>query len=108
MKAKVFIDGISYRYHAEGVFYGNKIVVLKDSQINLNSKFTIKFPSSISSLRMDRTIVSSKGGLLVDVEFDTPTAVAKFVTGGSRDGYTTWKLQKGKYLKDYVAEAHSK
>lgn len=90
-------------YHAEGIYFKNKIVVKKGSIIKLemsNAK-SFKITDKILSLRNNPEIVDKNGNVLKDLEFNSPTSAAIFVCGYSVNGFLSWHVEKHINLKKY-------
>nr|WP_255699060.1 DUF4357 domain-containing protein [Luteimonas sp. Y-2-2-4F] len=83
----------------------NGIVVLKGSQAAANIRpSAADYPWIINSreqLVKDGTLVRSKEALVFqeDHEFSSPSAAAAIVHGGTANGRTAWKDEKGRTLK---------
>jgi len=102
---EVFIDGRKYDYHAKAKYEDHKITVLKGSVINMHTvDVSKKMSGSVLELRSDRSVVSDSGELLLDITFETPSSAAQFVTGGIRNGFDTWKIEKHTTLGSYLTE----
>ena len=101
MKKKVFLKGRGYE--ASGTYSDGKITVHKGSKLGYPSSANFKRNKIAYMLREDSSIVKD-GVVINDCAFESPSTAAQFVTGGSRNGYDTWKVDKGvsigKYLED--------
>ena len=89
-------DGL---YEANAIMNGSNVTVLKGSRINTKNSEGFKPSDKISNLRCDNTIVDMNGQLLRDVDFDTLSTAATFVTGRIANGMIVWKTEDGKYVR---------
>jgi hypothetical protein len=84
----------------------NGIVVLKDSQAAASLRpSAASYPWIVNSreqLLKDGVLASSKEALVFqqDYEFSSPSAAAAIVHGGTANGRTAWKNEKGQTLKE--------
>lgn len=101
MKQKVFIKGRGYE--ATATYEDGKMVVHKGSKIGVPTTAKFKRTKKAYALREDNEIVRD-GVVIKECIFDSPSTAAQFITGGSRNGYDTWKVEKGyslgKFLED--------
>ena len=89
-------DGL---YEAYANFENNVVTVLRGSRINTRNSKGYKPSEKIASIRRDSNIVDSQGYLLKDVEFETLSTAATFVTGRTANGMIVWKTEDGKYVR---------
>ena len=83
-----------------------KFAVLAGSQIDLDvqcgtkAKPTQRLEGLRASLRAEGALADDGGAwrLARDVSFDTPSAAAVFVLGGSQNGWTEWVSEDGRTL----------
>ena len=101
MKQKVFLKGRGYE--ATATYEDGKMVVHKESKIGVPTTAKFKKTKKAYALREDNEIVRD-GVVIKECIFDSPSTAAQFITGGSRNGYDTWKVKKGyslgKFLED--------
>ena len=101
MKIEIFIKGRSYE--ASATYEDGIIRIHKGSKIGFPAKANFKKINKAYAFREDCKIV--KDGIVIkECTFDSPSTAAQFITGGSRNGYDAWKIEKGyslgKYLED--------
>ncbi len=101
MEKKVFLKGRGYS--AAGTFVDGKLIVHKGSTLGYPASANFKKSKLAYRLREDESIVKN-GVVIKDYVFDSPSTAAQFITGGSRDGYITWKVDKGLYLGKYLED----
>ena len=89
-------DGL---YEASAILNGTVITVLKGSRINTNNSAGYKPSEEVSSLRRDKTRVDIHGYLLEDIDFNSLSAAATFVTGRIANGMIVWKTEDGKNVR---------
>lgn len=89
---KIFAKGRT-GYRAQGWYDNNIVTVMKGSIVS--SKYSEKLPTKILRLRQDKTIVSEKGELLVDLKFNSSSTAAAFVSGNISNGLRVWKTENG-------------
>ena len=90
-----------------------KFAVLAGSQIDLDvqcgtkAKPTQRLEGLRASLRAEGALADDGGAwrLARDVSFDTPSAAAVFVLGGSQNGWTEWVSEDGRTLSVVYREA---
>ena len=87
-------------HYATGKYNGMTLTVLKGSTINKFLQFK-DMPKSIIDLRTNPKIVNDEGVTQKDIEFNSPTSAAQFVTGRSVNGYIAWRIDDKISLKDY-------
>lgn len=90
---------------ARGVYTSEGFVVLKGS-VGRSAMTDALADSTAARLRQkilhgkDVEISGEQFTLLTDRLFQTPSAAAKFITGGSKNGWITWKTADGQTLHD--------
>ena len=104
MKIHLYIKGRQYDYRAEGIYDDGSMVVKKGSTINIHSDAKSNLGADVENMRENKELVANDGSLIKDCKFVSPSAAAKFVTGGSRNGYDTWKNEEGKTLGEILEE----
>ena len=102
MKIEIYIKGRDY--YATGYYNDGEVTVSKGSTIKYIESKSFKMNEAAKIARNDSEKVKD-GSLLINCIFSSPSTAAQFVTGGSRDGYDTWKVEKGVSLGDFL-EAH--
>ena len=109
MKQKVFLKGRGYE--AIATYEDGKMTVHKGSKLGYPASANFKRSKQAYSLRDDNKIVND-GIVIKECTFDSPSTAAQFITGGSRNGYDTWKVEKGyslgKFLEDKGIRAQNK
>ena len=96
MKVPVRTKGRNNTYDANGIYFGNCIIVLKGSRIT--NKSSDKISPVAASIRNNPEYVSEEMVLLQNVEFSSASIAAAFVTGNISNGLRVWKLQDGRNL----------
>lgn len=102
MTKEIFITGRDYK--ATGLYVDGRIVVNKGSHIKYPTTNGFIPNESALSKRNDPKFVRD-GIVIEECTFDSPSTAAQFVTGGSRNGYDTWKISKGYSLGQFLEEA---
>ena len=101
MKQDLFIKGRGYE--AFSTYEDGKVIVHVGSQLNYPKTCSFRKNTIAFAMREDPSIV--KDGIVIkECEFDSPSTAAQFITGGSRNGYDTWKVRKGYSLGNYLQE----
>ncbi len=98
---KVFLKSRSGRYEAVDEYCADtrKLIVKAGSRVSENVSVG-KFRSAKVVLKV-RTSGCLKNGILIkDMEFNSPSTVANFVTGSSTNGMLAWKDSNGNALKN--------
>ena len=99
MEQKIYIKGRDY--FAEGRYIDGQVLVCKDSKIKSIDSIKFKMNEAAKIARNDTSVVLDDT-VLKDYLFNSPSTAAQFVTGGSRDGYDTWKVEKCLSLGEYL------
>lgn len=85
-------------YSATASFENGKVTVLQGSTINrLNAK-GFNPPTKVLNLRNTESLFDGSI-LLEDIDFDSLSTAATFVTGRVANGKIVWKTEDGKYVK---------
>ena len=101
MKKEIFIKG--HGYEARATYEDGVIRVHKGSKIGFPTTAKFKRTKEAYKLREDAEIV--KDGIVIkECSFNSPSTAAQFITGGSRNGYDTWKVEKGYSLGRYLED----
>ena len=100
MKLDVYLNSRNGLFKAEATYNDGEVVVKKGSIINLNHGEKFKPNSMIMNLLNDSDIVDCTGVLLKNVEFNSLSAAATFVTGRVSNGLITWRTKDGKKIRD--------
>lgn len=101
MKEEIYITGRDYR--ASATYEDGRIIVHVGSQLNYPKTTAFKTNEIAYSARNDATKV--KDGIVIEeCVFDSPSTAAQFITGGSRNGYDTWKIRKGYSLGAFLQD----
>ena len=101
MKEEIFITGRNYK--ASATYDDGRIVVHVGSQLNYPKTTDFKPNEKAYAARKDETLVRD-GIVIKECVFDSPSTAAQFITGGSRNGYDTWKVKKGYSLGAFLQE----
>lgn len=101
MKQDVFIKGREYEAYA--TYESGKITVHKGSKLGFPRTAAFKRTKQAYSLRDDKSFVRD-GIVIKDCVFNSPSTAAQFITGGSRNGYDTWKVKKGYPLGRFLED----
>ena len=78
-------------YSAEATYQEDVVIVRKGSVTNTNPA-PYSRGKVLRAYRNDRNIVSEGGIVLQDCVFASVSAAARFVSGRSENGYTSWKV----------------
>lgn len=99
MKIDIYINGREYKAYAT---YENGVVrVHKGSQLHFPISSSFKVNNIALEKRESEDYV--KNGIVIqECCFNSPSTAAQFITGGSKNGYDTWKVKKGVTLGDYL------
>jgi predicted ATP-dependent endonuclease of OLD family len=95
-----------YFNNAKGLFNpeNETVRLLNESRINKNFTDSTKqaYIDSRTELlsSIQHTVVGDEIVINQDYTFDSPSGAAKFANGGNRNGWTSWKCQDGKSLKE--------
>lgn len=102
---KVFIKRVKSNIDATGEFntQNGHITVLEGSKLSERVASSEKFRGSKSIKRYREGIVVD-GILKQNVEFNSASTAANFVTGNSTNGLKTWKTEEGIRLKDIISK----
>ena len=101
MKQEVFISGRDYE--AKAIYIDGRVIVCKGSQIKFTEANHFRHSEVAFSLRDNEEYVQD-GYVVKECEFDSPSIAAQFITGGSRNGYDTWKVRKGYTLGQFLQD----
>lgn len=100
---KCAIKGKGNSYCSNGIYDKGKILVKKDSKINLKDNVFEHMTKEARKARTDKNIVDDTGKVLKDVWFNSASSAAQFVTGNSTNGMRQWKtIAEGKSLNSVV------
>ena len=86
-------------YSANAVFENGIVTVLKSSKINRINAPGFKPKKYVADLRADNNLFDEDGMLLTDVQFNSLSAAATFVTGRIANGMIVWKTDDSKYIR---------
>ena len=90
-------DGILYSATAE--YSDGRVTVLKGSQINRINAPGFKPKKLVADLRADNSLFDAEGILISDIQFNSLSTAATFVTGRIANGMIVWKTQDSKYIR---------
>jgi hypothetical protein len=90
-------DGMLYSAIAE--YKNGHVTVLKGSKINRINSPGFKPKKLVADLRADNSLFDAKGILLSDIQFNSLSTAATFVTGRIANGMIVWKTQDSKYIR---------
>lgn len=99
---KLILKSKKNTHYATAEYFDNKIRILKGSRINLFESFS-GMSNTIRTLRNNREFVTEDGELVQDIEFNSVSSAAVFVTGRSVNGYIAWRIDDRISLKEYRA-----
>lgn len=102
---KVYLTRKKGGVNATGNFdlVSKELIVLKGSVLSSTVSHTAKFRGA-KSIEKSREGILKDNILQVDVVFKSASTAANFVTGISTNGLTAWKDEKGRTIKEIVAE----
>ena len=100
---KVVLKSKRDTHYATGEYSENGIKILKGSKINTIDSYP-KMPDKIKDLRNNREYVDTRGVVIKEVLFTSPSAAAVFVTGRSTNGYISWRIDDKISLKEYYGK----
>lgn len=97
---KVFLKSRSGNYEAIGEYFveTKKLIVKAGSRVS-ESVSEGKFRGAKSVLNLRNSGCLKDGILIQDIEFNSPSTAANFITGTSTNGMLAWKDIDGKSLK---------
>lgn len=98
---RVYLKGRGY--FAEGRFEDGKVTVSKGN-IKLDVSCNFRQSPIAIGIRNNSDYVDSDGIIIKEYTFNSLSTAAQFVTGGSRNGYDVWKIEKGVSLGRYLKE----
>lgn len=101
MKQEIYIQGRGY--NASATYNDGKIIVHQGSQLNYPEVNGFKINSTALTFRENEEFVKD-GVVIKECDFESPSTAAQFITGGSRNGYDTWKVEKGMSLGEFLEE----
>ena len=101
MKKEIFIKGRDYE--ANATYEDGIITIHKGSRIGFPATANFKRTKKAYTYREDHKIVKD-GVVIKECTFDSPSTVAQFITGGSRNGFDTWKVEKGYSLGQFLED----
>ena len=101
MKVDIQIKGRGYE--ASATYDDGKTIIHTGSQLNYPRTQNFKANMIAFSSREDPAFVRD-GAVIKECTFDSPSTAAQFITGGSRNGYDTWKVSKGYSLGAFLKE----
>lgn len=101
MKKEIFVKGRNYE--ASATYDDGIIIIHKGSKIGFPATAKFKRTKKAYALRENDEIVQN-GIVIKECSFDSPSTAAQFITGGSRNGYDTWKIEKGYSLGQYLED----
>jgi hypothetical protein len=98
----IYFKSIKGNFNAKGVIKDNKVLVLKNSIIS-DKKYNCKISEKIKDLRNNQQIVFNHK-VLKDIEFDSLSSAAQFVSGYKANGLRVWKDINGCKIDRKVIE----
>lgn len=101
MKQDIYIKG--HGYEASATYEDGRVTVHKGSKLGYPATAKFKRTKQAYSLRDDDSIVEN-GIVIKACTFGSPSTAAQFITGGSRNGYDTWKVEKGYSLGQFLED----
>ena len=91
--------GNGIAYDATATYSDGIVVVKRGSKINRLSQPSYKMKGKPKTLRADDSLFENDCYLIKDIEFNSLSTAASFVTGRTANGKIVWKTQNGKALK---------
>ena len=104
MPLEVYLKNKAQDYDAKGLYSAGTFIVKKGSKIRLDFAEHIRGGKKAKSFRNNPKFVDAFGNVLTDCQFSSPSTAAQFVTGGSRNGYMAWHIDKKTTLKKYLGK----
>ncbi len=97
---KVYLTARTNNYNAQGEFNPEtkETIVYKGSIVTADISQSKTFRGAKSVARTREQYVKNQK-VTEDVKFKSPSTAANFVTGRSSDGFSTWKMEDGRTLK---------
>ena len=86
-------------YFANAKYENGKVTILKGSKVNRLTSPGFKPPKLISDLRADDSLFDDEGILLSDIQFNSLSTAATFVTGRIANGMIVWKTENSKCIR---------
>ena len=101
MKKEIFIKGRDYE--ASATYEDGEITIHKGSKLRYPQSANFKRTKKAYTLRDNQDYVKN-GVVINDCVFKSPSTAAQFITGGSRNGFDTWKVEKGYSLGQFLED----
>ena len=96
-------DGL---YNALATYEEGVVVVKKGSQINMANNKGFKPSLEVQDYRQNRQMVSDGGITLQDIQFNSLSSAATFVTGRVANGLIVWKTEDGAYVRKTLGKGN--
>ena len=103
MKIELVLKRRDGRADAVAIYENGNVIVRKGSLINLSGS-ELSDNSTAQKYRLDRNVVGDDGVVKKDVQFNSASMAATFVTGSITNGLKYWKTSDGKRLSDIIYE----
>ena len=104
MEIKVYLQKKGKPVFAEGIYYGDRMVVLPGGMISCDFANHIRGGRVAKSYRDNPEYVDSSKRIIKAAVFSSPSTAAQFVTGRSTNGYKEWKIDKKTSLETFLKE----
>lgn len=101
MKEEIYIHGRDYE--ATATYDDGKVIIHVGSQLKYTNANGFRHNEQAFSMRENKEFVK-EGVVIKECIFESPSTAAQFITGGSRNGYDTWKLKKGYSLGQFLQD----
>ena len=98
---KLILKSKKNLHYATAEWDGGRITILAGSKINLALTYP-KMSEDAKQARENAELVDTNGILLKDVQFNSVSTAAQFVTGRSSNGYIAWRPDDKMSLKEYL------
>ena len=86
-------------YEATAEYIDGAVIVKKGSKINRKESDGVKTKRTVDRLRKKDSLFVNGCYLKNDIQFNSLSSAATFVTGRVANGYIVWKTDDNKYVK---------
>ena len=101
-------DFVKRHYYANAIYENGKVTVHKGSHINLAHGENFKSQGLFSELFCNNELIDEFGNVLEDIEFQSLSQAASFVTGRIANGMIVWKTDDNRYVRYSLTQSKEK
>jgi hypothetical protein len=95
-------------YYANAIYENGKVIVHKGSHINLAHGENFKSQGLFAELFCNNKLIDACGNVLEDIEFQSLSQAASFVTGRIANGMIVWKTDDNRYVRYSLTQSKEK